>query len=436
MKKNYNFNKKAICLNLVFLFVGLLGFAQNNHVINGGGCTTPVISATDGPGTICEGNTATLTATHNGDTVNWYDAETGDAYLGSGSPFETDILTTTTSFWAEAVNGGSGTPVTGAARVAPASNSNSAVNPGTAPWGLAFDASEAFTINSVDVYLASSTPSDLVVQLKDNSLSVLEEITISLPAGSSSSPVVFTAPLDFFVPTGTNYNLVADSSPVLVREFSSEHPGFPYPLGSVGSVTGGTINDNDANSTVYYFFYNWTVTAGAQCVSARAEEVVTVTPSPDAPTGASTQFIVPGDPLSSLSVTGENLRWYSDSAGTNEIPDTTPMEDLTTYYVSQTVNGCESDLLAITVVAEAGVEDNLLSGITFYPNPVADILTIQYKEKINHIIVINMLGQNILDMYNNSTLEVEVNLSSLTQGTYFIKVFSGDKTFTERVIKK
>src|SRR5690606_23414432 len=42
------------------------------------------------------------------------------------------------------------------------------------------------------------------------------------------------------------------------------------------------------------------------------------------------------------------LNWYSDAAGTISIPETTTLVDNTTYYVSQTVLGCESDLLAIT----------------------------------------------------------------------------------------
>src|SRR5690606_37484544 len=50
-----------------------------------------------------------------------------------------------------------------------------------------------------------------------------------------------------------------------------------------------------------------------------------------------------------LVVHGGNLTWYSDAAGTILIPDTTLLVDGDTYYVKQTLNGCDSDLLAITV---------------------------------------------------------------------------------------
>src|SRR5690606_2010390 len=111
------------------------------------------------------------------------------------------------------------------------------------------DTTESFTITSVDVYLASSSPGNLVMQLLDENYNVLDETTVSCPAGNSGSPVQFAVPLDFSVEAGNSYKLVAAESPVMVREFSSEHPGFPYPIGDVGSVTGGTINNGDINTT-------------------------------------------------------------------------------------------------------------------------------------------------------------------------------------------
>lgn len=57
-----------------------------------------------------------------------------------------------------------------------------------------------------------------------------------------------------------------------------------------------------------------------------------------------------GDTLADLIVCGENLTWYSDAAGTIVLPSFTELVDGTTYYVSQGEFGCESGLLAITVV--------------------------------------------------------------------------------------
>src|SRR5690554_7414521 len=68
-----------------------------------------------------------------------------------------------------------------------------------------------------------------------------------------------------------------------------------------------------------------------------------------APGGEADQFFEAGDTLDDLVVYGGNLTWYSDAAGTNVIPNTTLLVNGDTYYVKQTLNGCDSDLLGITV---------------------------------------------------------------------------------------
>src|SRR5690606_5472617 len=46
-------------------------------------------------------------------------------------------------------------------------------------------------------------------------------------------------------------------------------------------------------------------------------------------------------------ITGSNLKWYSNLSGTIQIPSSTLLKDGVTYYVSQTVNGCEGELLMV-----------------------------------------------------------------------------------------
>jgi len=427
MKSNYIFKTtlaKTGAALLLFMVPCISVSAQDKM-----GCVNPIVSGTDGPGTICEGETATLTATHNGDDVRWFDAATGGNLVGTGSPLVTDPLATTTSFFAESFIGSAGTPQTGGARVAPTNTSSSSVVNVTSPWGLAFNADETFTINSVDVYLASATPGDLVIQLKDDGLNIIEEVTIAAPAGNATTPVVFTVNLDFVVPTGTDYNLVAASSPVMVREFSSGHPGFPYPIGTVGSVTNGTINDNDTNNTVYYFFYNWTVTPGIECLSNRVEEIVTVNPTPAAPTGDANQTFEAGETLADLDVTGANLTWYSDAGATMTIPDTTPLVDGTTYYVSQTTTNCEGDVLAITVEIVLSVEE-FTKTIAIYPNPIINVVNINGIDTLMEVTIYSVSGKQIFTARPDSK-KYSIDMSNFATGTYFIKIATdfGAKAF-------
>jgi gliding motility-associated-like protein len=84
------------------------------------------------------------------------------------------------------------------------------------------------------------------------------------------------------------------------------------------------------------------------CESNKASIQVTVNETPK-PTGNATQdFCASANPtLTNLVVTGTTLHFY-DAAG-NVLPLTTPLIHGTTYFVTQTLNNCESEKLAISV---------------------------------------------------------------------------------------
>lgn len=400
-------------------------------------CTTPTLSVEE-PDAVCSGNSAFLTAVSNGEDVNWYDSETATTPIFTGTEFETPELTESTSYWVQAVSYGTGEGETieGGARLMPASNSSSSVNPATNPWGLSFDATEDFTITSVDVYLASASPGDLVMQLLDEDWNVLDETTVSCPAGNSSNPVQFEVPLSFSVEGGNTYRLVAAASPTLVREFSSEHPGFPYPIGDLGSVTGGTINNANTNNTVYYFFYNWTVQTGdiSVCQSDLIEVTVTVNPTPEAPNGESEQFFILGETLTDLEITATgDLTWYEDENGTIVLPENTPLVDGTTYYVSQTIDGCESELFAVTVYLFLGVDDVNVNLFSVYPNPVKDILNISGKSRIDSVEIFDLAGRKLSHISQLQDNQIDFRL--FEKGTYLVRIVSGKNVRVVKIIK-
>lgn len=418
-----------LCAILVFPFA--LTAQQNT----GGGCITPTITDASGPAEICSGETATLTATSDGEEIYWFDEEIDGNIVGIGSPFETDPLTQTSFFWAEARNFELGTLETGGAHVAPTSTSTATVNPTTAPWGLVFDADQGFILNTVDVYLASPSPGTLTVQLKDSDFNIIEEVTVATPAGNAGSPVQFEVPLDIEIPMGTGWRLVASESPSMIREFSSGHPGFPYPIGTVGTVTQGTINDsNTSNPGLYYFFYNWSYTPFTFCASDREEVVVTVNETA-LPDGEGTQGFDAGETLADLVVTGENLTWYEDAGGTIGIPDTTPLVDGTTYYVSQTIDGCESGLLAIIVQENLSTAETVFAGLTFYPNPVVDNLHLTNTRIIESAEIYTLSGQKVFAV-EGSDLDMTLDMNNINTGLYFVKVTAEGLSKTVRIMKK
>jgi len=74
---------------------------------------------------------------------------------------------------------------------------------------------------------------------------------------------------------------------------------------------------------------------------------VTVSPIPPAPAipapYLTTQHLCKGQTLADLHISGDNIRWYATTTGGSPLPDTTPLPAGTsTFYASQTVDGCES----------------------------------------------------------------------------------------------
>lgn len=79
---------------------------------------------------------------------------------------------------------------------------------------------------------------------------------------------------------------------------------------------------------------------------------ITVVEGPEPPSGENEVSVCETDTttLADIPVTGQNLNWYSNPQGTNSIPDTTPITEGTNYYVTQTIDGCESETFNISAV--------------------------------------------------------------------------------------
>lgn len=395
-----------------------------------GQCTTPTISVN--PASACSGTSASLIATTNGTIVKWYDSASSTTVLNTGTTYNTPPLTSGTSYWAEAVNYATGTTVIGG-KTTPGTSS-SAVVAGTSPWGLSFDTYSDFVIQSVDVF--ASAGGSLQIALLDANYASVQEITVTVPSGgSSSAPLQHTIPLNFFVQANKTYRLVARSSPSMRRDLAIG--GFPYPLGSLGAITGGTINNNPGtNATAYYFFFNWNVASVSQtCKSTRVESAVTVNPSPAAPTAVAAQSIPQGSTLASLVVNGQNLAWYSNATLTTPLPATTQVTNGVTYYVTQTVNGCPSPATAITVTVNLATLETAANKFKIYPNPVTDVLTIETHEKVNQVSVYDAAGRVVYSEKPKSSSIIKLNLGKLSSGKYLLKI-EGSETVNYPVIKK
>lgn len=56
--------------------------------------------------------------------------------------------------------------------------------------------------------------------------------------------------------------------------------------------------------------------------------------------------------LNDIQVTGQNILWYNAQTGGTLLPITTVLQNGTTYYASQTINGCESNRVPVTITIQ------------------------------------------------------------------------------------
>ncbi len=99
----------------------------------------------------------------------------------------------------------------------------------------------------------------------------------------------------------------------------------------------------------------------------------------------------------------------------------------------------DSEQTEIPIGESLGLNDNLDSNVSVYPNPTTDVINIDFVNMENEykLEIFNLLGQTVrfknLDGRNNS-----INISSLTAGVYFVKIkdLNNNEFITKKVIIK
>ncbi|MFM1874947.1 MAG: hypothetical protein RL266_684, partial [Bacteroidota bacterium] len=278
-----------------------------------------VVDRPDGPpatGALgCSAGSLSLSANGAG-TLKWFDQPAGGAPLGTGSTFNTPVLSATTTYYVE--NEESAVTYT----IGPADNTFGGGGNFNGTQHLTFDAFEAFTLRSVKVYAQGS--GNRTIQLRDGNGNVLQSATINIPNGEQ------TVTLNFAVPTGNNYQLGALANSNLYR--NNAGPSYPYTVAGVASIT-----NSSAGSDFYYSFYDWEIETPG-CTSDRTAVVAEIVEAPSAQSASRC-----GSGPVTLTASGSGtLNWYDAASGGNLINSgnsftTPPLNATTSYFV-------ESDL--------------------------------------------------------------------------------------------
>lgn len=324
-------------------------------------CIIPTIENTTTE-TICAGETAQLSVTTEGQTVNWYDAVDAETPVFTGNNFTTPQLNETTTYWVEVAN-----------------------------WGCISERTE--------------------VTVTVNLLPELQAETA------------------YEICSGDNAVLYAFSEGNVIFWYENEEDEEYLYHGNNFIIEG-------LEEGIYtYWVEAFNLQTG--CTSERTEVTVTVNPTPDAPIVIEVYIAEEGQTLADLEDDIEfegTLKWYADAALTIELPNTTEVEDHSVYFVTQTVNDCESDA-AVIETEFLGTSDMNNSAFAYYPNPVKDKLYFAGKEKVQSVQIFDASGKLIINKESKANRIEQLDVTALPKGTYVVKAQTDKEVKTFKIVK-
>lgn len=114
-------------------------------------------------------------------------------------------------------------------------------------------------------------------------------------------------------------------------------------------------------------------------------------------------------------------------------------EEYGIFVVPYNGNNEQGTPVAVRFTSEgvmASLVDVDMASISVYPNPAKNVVSISAPSAIDRIEMMNVLGQKV---YENATIGSEnttINVSDLDNGTYFVRIFCGNKMMTKKLIVK
>ncbi|WP_431242665.1 T9SS type B sorting domain-containing protein [Flavobacterium sp. P21] len=137
--------------------------------------------------------------------------------------------------------------------------------------------------------------------------------------------------------------------PTITRDCNTTVTTIP----TANDACAGVINATTTSPLSYALPGNYTIVWNyndGNGNSSTQNQTVTITSQP-LPTANSPQtFCVQQNAtLNEIQITGQNIKWYSNLTNGTLVSPTTVAQDKTTYYASQTINGCESNRIPVTI---------------------------------------------------------------------------------------
>ena len=118
--------------------------------------------------------------------------------------------------------------------------------------------------------------------------------------------------------------------------------------------------------------------------------------------------------------------------------DLTAYAGKTNLKVSFNYNGQEGadlslDNIKVIESAVLSVDKKELSKVSFFPNPVKNILSYNASSKVDEITFYSIIGKEV---YRDNSGKNDIDISNLNKGIYLLKVRSDKKTETYKIVKE
>lgn len=236
------------------------------------GAAAPTGTGASGPGPA----SFTLGASGAGTVKNWYDLATGGTLLGTGTSYNTPVISTTTTYYVDDQFTYAG-PINSTGQATHTGGSlYSATN---INGGIDFNVTATCTLVSVDVINNTPTTAGTrEIQLKNSGGTTINSLVVNITGDQ-------VVTLNWVIPPGTGYRLTTNAalnntnfshnSPDLQR--SSSGVTYPMSIAGVISLTNGWTG-TATTASAYYYFYDWKVQSGSTvCTSPRTAVTATVT---------------------------------------------------------------------------------------------------------------------------------------------------------------
>ncbi|MBT3207848.1 MAG: PKD domain-containing protein [Bacteroidetes bacterium] len=371
----------------------------------------------------CDIGTLTLSASGSG-LLNWYDEQFGGNILSSGNTFTTPILLETTTYYVEDMVS---PPTLSAAKADNTGGGGYFNNYGQ--HYLVFDCYEAVTLDSVKVY-ASGTY-DRVIQLIDNTGSVLQSITVNIPDGES---MIY---LGFEIPIANDLQLAGPPFPNLYR--NNAGLSYPYELQGIVSIKHSSASSDPTG--YYYYFYDWKLSQPT-CLSDRATITATVEFQPIADFDYTSNLLTVE--FIDQSANGTTFYWdFGDGTFSSEVNPIHTYASSGAFQVQQIVsNTCGNDtsFAFIDLISTIDFSANGKNNVKIFPNPAFESFVVSFDNPTKsdiEIIITNIIGEIIDHRYfknSDKTFSEEINIKNQAKGIYLLKVNFGVLNVTRKIL--